>query len=181
MKNLIVLFLLCFVLGCNTVEKNKLAVLTGNNLQAVEFLNQSVYLPAGFQPVHKEDNEAAAEYLANFDANSVLFVDRQNGVNSITFMPADYTKLSKPLINYDVNDLERHFSKEGLAMQRLEAKMLRYGSAEIIKIKYLQALEEAQAYITQYVVSHDLETYIILVRHQENQDVLAILKSTFNV
>ena len=67
---------------------------------------------------------------------------------------------------------------KGIEYKRLEGEFLNYGLAEVVKVKFSQTYhqeESTKTYLTNYLVSHNLKSFGIIVINKENIDFQYVL------
>ncbi len=186
-----------FFLGCNDTKEVE-ALFEGYSLKPINFLNKKAYIPNEFLKTNL--NELGEMLRQNPDLNEfdkmnyqlavssskasgkvpVLYQDTVTTGNSIWFLPGSYVPLNKNQVNEFVQATEYSFinpaRSRGIIIDRLEAKFITKNNLKAIKIKYEIKLGVVK-YLTQYIVTKNLETYSIMVVNNKNEDYQKILKS----
>lgn len=198
MKKILLSLTILIFIGCNSDKREKSDKIKNSNVYRIEVLDREMYLPKDYEKSSIEaiaefirnspDRDELSEYelqkLNNFErmgATVEIFVDKENYENNISFQPEKYIQMSKEAVEVYVDLLENNLFLEpksrGIEYERLESKFLKIGLAKIVKVKYLQTFEGKKRYLTQYLVSHNLKAFGIIVMNEENKDFQYILNS----
>ena len=198
MKKILLSLIILIFIGCNSDKKEISDEIKNSILQEIEVLDRKMYLPKEYE---KSSIEAIAELIRNspdrnefseyelqklnsfqrMGATVEIFVDKENYENNISFQPGKYIQMSRQAVEVYVDLLENNLflaaKSQGIEYERLESKYIEYGLAKIVKVKYLQTFKGKKRYLTQYLVSHNLKAFGIIILNEENKDFQYILKS----
>lgn len=186
-------------IGCNDKSTTTKEIFNGFTSQPVNFLNKKAYIPSNYKKINL--NELGEMLKQNPDLNKldkmnyrlatssynqsgktpVLYQDTIVNTNSIWFLPGSYVPLDKTMVNDFVTAAEKQLlipaQYQGINYKRLEAKFIKLNALKAIKVKYKLIFNDNIRYLTQYIITKQLETYSMIVTHEYNEDFQKVLKS----
>ncbi|WP_299215266.1 hypothetical protein [uncultured Aquimarina sp.] len=198
MKKILPILTLILILSCKSEKKEVSEEFKNTEWQLITFLEKKIRLPINYEKTTIEEIFAKMESLENPDgfvelqynrlnilknagAEFEIFVEKDNVMNSISFMLGPYVPLDNSVVSTYVNMVEGQIlpqSKEfGLKYKRTESKFLKYKNAEIIKVKYEQINEQNKRFVTQYLITYKLKTFTMVVINKNDTDFQFLLKN----
>lgn len=199
LKKLITVLTVIFIVGCNTTTKESKSSFEGYALQSIGFLKKQGYFPQNYEkvnlnelgemirqnpdldPISKQYYQMALLAHKETGKTAVLFADTFDKRNCIWLIPATYFPLNKKMVSQYVNLLENSIipdaEQSGITYERIESKFITRGTLQAIKVKFRQEFEGTERYLTQYIITRNLETFSMTVSDKINEDHQKILKT----
>lgn len=190
MKKLsILIFLLVSFISCNDVKE------TDSNINKIkiDFLNNYIFLPKEYNKISFEDYEkkilevdtsnalrkiAGLEKLKNNKGNISIFADSNDVSNTVYLMSSgNYIPINKntaslygSMIAQDLESKERNY-------KILQNKISSNSVIKFIKIKIVAVNENNENYyMTQYLISGNLVTFMMMVNSPNDNDLEDLVK-----
>ncbi|GAB5399708.1 MAG: hypothetical protein Aureis2KO_12930 [Aureisphaera sp.] len=162
-------------------------------------MQRSAYIPVNYEKVNLNElgemirqnpeidptvevyyNMALQIYSVN-NVAPVLYAKEGQINECIWFIPIQYTPLTEEVVEMYTESVNQAITQSkdlnGIEYRELESHFQGSYTGGMLKLKYLQSFGENQRYLTQYVTSKNLETYIIVVFNPENKDFEITYKS----
>ncbi|WP_405570948.1 hypothetical protein [Winogradskyella sp. Asnod2-B02-A] len=199
MRRIFLFFVFVGFLNCNSKKNSESTESLNAKLQRIDLLNLKIKIPNNYDKISSNyfsdilensiySNEFTEYELKSMDrfrkfgSNAEIFVDNDDITNVIIFHRADYIKMSKEALELYIEMVDGNIFADaelkGIEYKRLEGKFLNYGLAEVVKVKFSQTYhqdESTKTYLTNYLVSHNLKSFGIIVINNENIDFQYIL------
>ncbi|WP_147299183.1 hypothetical protein [Winogradskyella eximia] len=186
-------------MNCNSKKNSESTESSNAKLQRIELLNLKMKIPNNYDKISSdyfsdileksiyrnkftEFELKSMDRYRKFGSNAEIFVDNDDITNVIIFHGADYIKMSKEALELYIEMVDGNIFADaelkGIEYKRLEGEFLNYGLAEVVKVKFSQTYhqdESTKTYLTNYLVSHNLKSFGIIVINKENIDFQYVL------
>ncbi|RED45151.1 hypothetical protein DFQ10_10218 [Winogradskyella eximia] len=199
LRRIFLFFVFVTFLNCNSKKNSESTESSNAKLQRIELLNLKMKIPNNYDKISSdyfsdileksiyrnkftEFELKSMDRYRKFGSNAEIFVDNDDITNVIIFHGADYIKMSKEALELYIEMVDGNIFADaelkGIEYKRLEGEFLNYGLAEVVKVKFSQTYhqdESTKTYLTNYLVSHNLKSFGIIVINKENIDFQYVL------
>jgi hypothetical protein len=199
LRRIFLFFVFVTFLNCNSKKNSESTESSNAKLQRIELLNLKMKIPNNYDKISSdyfsdileksiyrnkftEYELKSMDRYRKFGSNAEIFVDNDDITNVIIFHGADYIKMSKEALELYIEMVDGNIFADaelkGIEYKRLEGEFLNYGLAEVVKVKFSQTYhqdESTKTYLTNYLVSHNLKSFGIIVINKENIDFQYVL------
>ena len=198
MKKIVLLSISLIIFACNSKTKEPI-VDEGFELKPIPFLNKNVYLPEDFKkvninelgemirqnpngnPLNEHYYKMAVSVYSSTNIAPVLYAQENDDTNNVWFIPGKYTPLDQELMDVYENMIDESFlsrsEDSGVRYEKLDSDLLQFGEAKAITLKYKQSHEDQIKYLTQYIITKNLETFSVITLNSEDKDFSPMIKS----
>ncbi len=183
-------FILTLLISCKGEVKTENTIPKNFEKKIIYLVNSEIYLPREYANVSIEEFEkklssatenknieiviGSIERLKALESYINLYVDQNNAENCLLFQKGEYISLNKKIASQYSSMLsssaENNWKSIGINYELVENKFIDIEKIKIIKIKFLQVINDNKRYITQYLVSGNGKTFSIVVANQKNVD-----------
>ncbi len=184
--------LLIFVSACDDEKKEH------SELQQIQFLEKNIHFPVNYQKCNFDQYAEIYDKIEQLDQHDIqlmsainglqvmgaqfeLFYEKGNTSNLIWLVPGEYIPLDKSMVTVYANMLDQQLAPQlaesGIEYNRLEKKFISINQTKAIKIKLEQIYNGKSRFLTQYLISYKLKTFLLTVSNDKNIDYQFILRN----